>query len=106
MTKAYLDKILDQLNPTYHRLDLCDVNPNRAIEQQREMSNEKARMFLAHVKERGFEAKLFSSFGTDKNSGCGMLTSARARIQAAGTTTISRFAQAVDLLRTVLKEEI
>ncbi len=106
ITQTYLDEIMDQLHPQYHRLDLCDVNLNHAIAQQYEMSNEKARELLAHARQRGFEAKLFSSFGTDKSSGCGMLTSSRANIQPVDTTTVRHFAQTVDLLRAVLKDGV
>ena len=101
--EIYLDKILDQLDPTIHRVDLCDVNVNTAVSTQHEVSNEKARKLLARALARGFEAKLFSSFGTDKKSGCGMLSSSLAKIQTPGGTTMYNFEKAITLLRDVVK---
>lgn len=105
ITIEYLDRVLNELDPECHRIDLCDINPNRSIEQQREVSNEKARELLALVHNRGFDAKLFSSFGANKNSGCGMLKSARAKVQDAGRVTLDHFGASVDLLRGILKNE-
>lgn len=103
-TEKYLDSMLNILDPKYHRVDLCDVNMNSAI-QQHEVSNEQARVLLARTKSKGFEVKLFSSFGADKNAGCGMLKSIRTKIEEPCTTTVKHFNESVKLLRDVLNVE-
>ena len=103
-SKTYLDRMLDKLDPQSHRIDLCDVNFNSSISTtQREMRNEDAHKLLEQVHKRGFEAKLFSSFGADKNSGCGMLMSSRSKVQSIGETTQAQFDRAVGLLKDIVK---
>jgi adenine C2-methylase RlmN of 23S rRNA A2503 and tRNA A37 len=98
-TKAYLDKLMNQLDPQFHRIDLCDVNRNIAIANQAELSNADATEMLKHVQNRGFESKLFSSFGADKSSGCGMLSSSKAKISKAGLEPMSHFETAIYVLK-------
>ncbi|MHB8088065.1 MAG: TIR domain-containing protein [Anaerolineaceae bacterium] len=98
-TEEYLESILSELDPTIHRIDLCDLNLNTVIDSQTEVSNERAHKLLKTVLNHGFEAKLFSSFGTDKNSGCGMLISSRIKKQTPGTCTIEHFNRSVELVK-------
>ena len=51
------------------------------------------------VKEKGYEGKLFTSFGDGEQSGCGMLSSSISDMEEAGTRTIEQFNQSVELLK-------
>lgn len=53
---------------------------------------------LELVKSKGFEAKLFSSFGDSEHSGCGMLDSLADDLTFPGNKTNIQFNKAVDLL--------
>lgn len=95
----YLKRVLNKLDPSIHRIDLCDVNLTRTISKQAQLSNELANELLQFVKQNGFEAKLFSSFGIENNTGCGMLSSEKSNIQSPGPTTIEHFNNSLELLR-------
>ncbi len=98
-TEKYIEQTLSILDPRIHRIDLCDVNHNKAINTQHEMSNEIANKLLDFVRDHGFEAKLFSSFGTDKSAGCGTLISSRTKMQSPGKLTQEAFANAISILQ-------
>ncbi len=104
-TPKYLNRMLDLLDPNFHRIDLCDVNISRVVESQRQVSNESARGLRDQVRACGFEVKLFSSFGAAENSGCGMLASSKAKVQKPGKTTMDQFEAACNLLADVLSNE-
>ena len=106
ISKNYLNKILNSLDNRYHRIDLCDVNNNRSIKHQSQVSNEYAHRLLYFVKNNGFAAKLFSSFGSEENSGCGMLISSRAKTQKVGDTTIDRFESSINLLSEIISKKL
>lgn len=98
LTPQKLEEILDLLNKDVFRIDLCTVNKT-STGSQRQLSNEKARELLNVVKERGYEGKLFTSFGDSERSGCGMLSSYVEDMEEAGTKTIEQFNQSVELLK-------
>lgn len=95
----YLNRILDILDPKIHKIDLCDVNINKSISKQSQLSNEIANKLLEVVKEKGFEAKLFSSFGIENSTGCGMLSSNMINIQKPGKTTLKHLEKSIELLK-------
>lgn len=98
LTKKKLEEILDLLDKDVFRIDLCAVNKT-STGSQHQLSNEKAREFLEIVKEKGYEGKLFTSFGDGEQSGCGMLSSSISDMEEAGTRTIEQFNQSVELLK-------
>jgi adenine C2-methylase RlmN of 23S rRNA A2503 and tRNA A37 len=98
-TEDYIEEILEKLDPRIHRIDLCDVNMNTTISKQHEVSNEKARKLLNLVRKKGFEGKLFSSFGANKESGCGMLNSSKKNIQQPGVNTMNYLKEAIEVLK-------
>lgn len=97
LTETRLDKILRELNRDVFRIDLCDVN-RTSCGNQNSLSNERATKLLELVKGKGFEAKLFSSFGDSEHSGCGMLDSLAEDLTPPGNKTNIQFNKAVDLL--------
>lgn len=97
LTKKKLEEILNELDKDVFRIDLCTVNKN-TVGNQHQLSNEKANELLKIVWEKGYEGKLFTSFGDSDQSGCGMLFSSIEDMEEAGATTIKQFNQSVELL--------
>ena len=97
LTNKRLDAILQELDKDIFRIDLCDVN-RTSRGSQSALSNERANELLELVKRRGFEAKLFSSFGDNEQSGCGMLASSTDDISLPGNKTKSQFNRSLELL--------
>lgn len=93
-----LTTILNELDNRIFKIDLSDLNYTSVIEKKEEMSNEGAHVLLARAKELGFEAKIFSSFGNDKHSGCGMLKSEYLDVAEDGTKTLEQYKKSLDLL--------
>lgn len=98
LTSERLEEILNTLNKKVFRIDLCDVNRTSCGKNQRSFSNERANALLELVEKAGFEGKLFSSFGDNEKSGCGMLTSSLDGLSPPGDATITHFNRALDLL--------
>lgn len=99
LTPEKLQKILDELDNNIFRIDLCAVNSTKAGKQLHQMSNEYATKLLGVVKDAGFEGKIFTSFGSTQNAGCGMLSSASDNMQQLGNGSVQHFNKAVDLLK-------
>ncbi len=97
LTKTRLEKLMNELNRDVFKIDLCDVN-RTSCGEQRALSNERATELLELVKSKGFEAKLFSSFGDNEHSGCGMLSASTENITPPGNKTKAQFNKAVELL--------
>ena len=98
LTKKKLEEILELLDKDVFRIDLCAVNKT-STGSQHQLSNEKARELLEVVQQKGYEGKLFTSFGDSEQSGCGMLSSFINDMEEAGTRTIEQFNQSVELLK-------
>lgn len=97
LTPKRLEKMLQLLDKDVFRIDLCDVNKT-SNENQLALSNEEANKLFDIVKSKGFEGKIFSSFGEQEHSGCGMLSSSLENTNQPGQTTISHFNSALELL--------
>lgn len=102
LTAKKLEEILKLLDKDVFRIDLCAVNKT-SVCNQHQLSNEKASELLKIVKEKGYEGKLFTSFGDSEQSGCGMLSSFIDDMENAGSTTIEQFNQSVELLEEAKK---
>lgn len=98
LTPERLEKILSTLDNNIFRIDLCTVNKTSAGQQKHQLSNEAANKLYEVAAKRGFEVKLFTSFGDNQQSGCGMLSSSSTDIEQAGNTTIKHFNTAINLL--------
>lgn len=97
-----LIKTLEILDKDIFKIDLCTLN-NTKSSKQKPVSYETAQNFLDIVINQGFEGKIFSSFGENVHSGCGMLNSNldEEQFQEIGNTTIEHFNAALDLLEKV-----
>lgn len=72
---ANIETIINELDPNICRLSLCEYNASPDVGTIEIYDSIEARNLLNEVKKRGFEAKMFSSFGREKNTACGMLGS-------------------------------
>lgn len=97
LSEEKLEQILNELDSDVFRIDLCTVNKCGRGKQQK-LSNKIASNLLKIVKYKGFEGKIFSSFGDSDKSGCGMLDSTDESIEEPGSATIMHFNRAVKLL--------
>lgn len=66
-------QILSMLDHKEHRLSFCTYNPSDDICKAAEYPQQQATEILNYAQSLGFEAKLFSSFGQEKQTACGML---------------------------------
>lgn len=87
-----------ELDNDVFRIDLCAVNQTSAGKQKHQLSNQEASVLFDVVKQAGFEGKIFTSFGDNQQSGCGMLSSSIEDMETIGSTTTSHFNRAVELL--------
>lgn len=65
--------IVDMLDANKCRLSFCEYNTLNELGQAENYSSDTANQLLKEVQKKGFEAKLFSSFGKEKKAACGML---------------------------------
>lgn len=74
-TNTYQDvaKILSELNPQKCRISFCEYNGSSDICSWGTFPEEDAKQLVELANKMGFEAKLFSSFGKEKQTACGML---------------------------------
>ena len=98
LTKDKLNEILDVLNPEMISIDLCDLNKTSLIDVQDEVSNEEAIDLLNIARDRGFEAKIFSSFAREQKAGCGMLSSEYLDALKDGEKTREQYNRSLELL--------
>ena len=101
LTPKRLEEILSVLDNDVFRIDLCFVNNTDAGRQKHELSNEMADALFQVALDKGFEGKIFTSFGDMQKSGCGMLSSSMENKSEVGSTTIEHFNKAVQLLQEV-----
>jgi adenine C2-methylase RlmN of 23S rRNA A2503 and tRNA A37 len=97
LSEEKLEQILNELDSDVFRIDLCTVN-KCGKGKQHKLSNENASNLLKKVKDKGFEGKIFSSFGDSDKSGCGMLGLEDEDIEEPGNATIMHFNNALKLL--------
>lgn len=105
LNKKRLGEILSILDPSVFKIDLCDLNRAPSVTSKNgEFKNEDAQELLEFTLARKFEAKTFSSFGDDKNAGCGMLKSESNDKVNNGSKTIDKFDKALTLLHYAINE--
>lgn len=72
-----IKNILLELDPKKCRLSFCEYNGIDDIATSRVYSKKDAKKIVQLAEDFGFEAKLFSSFGKEKQTACGMLAAKR-----------------------------
>jgi len=66
-------QILSELNPELFRLSFCEFNGSPDLGSFDNYDSQLSKKILFYAQSIGFEAKLFSSFGKDEVTACGML---------------------------------
>lgn len=96
--------ILGKLDAEVFKIDLCDMNKASVIEGWKNVNNEDAEKLLEVSTSMGFETKIFSSFGSNQNSGCGMLRSEYIDVDEDGEKTIEQYTDSLRLLNYAINE--
>ncbi len=65
--------IAAELDPVVCRISLCEFNPCDSVGANGEINQEEAAELTAMLEDKGFEVKLFASFGRQENTACGLL---------------------------------
>lgn len=68
-----VSKFCHIFNPEYFRFSLCEFNNSKELGEAANYSSDEAYELLEQLKSKGYEAKLFYSYGKEKNTACGML---------------------------------
>ena len=66
-------RIADLLDPEVCRISLCEFNQCDNVGANGEVRPEEAERFVALLEDKGFQVKLFASFGKRENTACGLL---------------------------------
>lgn len=101
LTPEKLSEILKELDPGIFRIDLCDLNQT-SLGSQSPLRNVDSLKLCKVLEATDFEWKIFSSFGSNEQSGCGMLESLKdGMTEEMSDQTIQNFNDAVDILEDV-----
>ncbi|MDL2266914.1 hypothetical protein LJC46_02880 [Desulfovibrio sp. OttesenSCG-928-G15] len=68
-----IERITGLLDPQVCRISLCEFNACDNVGTNGEVSPEEAARLVAKLEDKGFEVKLFASFGKQENTACGLL---------------------------------
>lgn len=68
-----IETIAAELDPAVCRISLCEFNPCDSVGTNGEISPEEAAELTTMLEDKGFEVKLFASFGRQENTACGLL---------------------------------
>ncbi len=71
--KEEIERIANLLDPAVCRISLCEFNSCDNVGTNDEVSPEEAAFYVHQLENRGFEVKLFASFGKQENTACGLL---------------------------------
>lgn len=97
LTQNRLNNILSELDNNVFKIDLCTPNTTTGM-HHKSISNNDAQKLLGIARSNGFECKIFSSFGENIHSGCGMLGIDEIALEDPGNNTIINFNKAIELL--------
>lgn len=70
---VHVKEILRYIDPACFRLSFCEFNACEEVGTSRNYDQTMANEVLEYAIKNGYESKLFSSFGKDESSACGML---------------------------------
>ena len=68
-----IDRIASLLDPEVCRISLCEFNQCDNVGSNAEVSPEEAARLVRQLEGKGFQVKLFASFGKQENTACGLL---------------------------------
>lgn len=73
MNEEEVMKIISMFDKTFFRFSFCEFNESDDVGESDIYDEKEAIVLCDLVKSRGYDAKLFSSFGKQENTACGML---------------------------------
>lgn len=94
-----IKQILDYLDPKLFRLSFCEFNSSPDLGTSDIYEDEMSKNVLSYAQSLGFSAKLFSSYGRDEVTACGML-GGRAPLNSASTKLSVLEQEAETLIKT------
>lgn len=68
-----IEMLLNKIDDKYFRLSLCEFNSSSDVGNCKPFEQEEAKRIFQYIREKGYEVKVFSSFGKENNAACGML---------------------------------
>jgi adenine C2-methylase RlmN of 23S rRNA A2503 and tRNA A37 len=95
-----IERMANLLNPEICRISLCEFNPCDNIGTNSVVSHDEASRLVKKLEIKGFEVKLFASFGKQENTACGLLGGTMPD-QPADETILSRYSKASSIIETI-----
>ena len=92
-----IERIASLLDPGVCRISLCEFNQCDNVGTNADVSPEEASFLVKKLEDRGFQVKLFASFGKQENTACGLL-GGTAPDQRADGSVWSRYSQASSII--------
>lgn len=68
-----IERIVDLLDPSVCRISLCEFNPCDSVGTNEQVTPQEADFLVKLLQDKGFQVKLFASFGQKENTACGLL---------------------------------
>ena len=93
-----IDRVAALLDPEVCRISLCEFNQCDNVGTNAEVTPEEAARLVERLENRGFQVKLFASFGKQENTACGLLGGTEPDVKA-DESTDKRRARAAALIR-------
>lgn len=97
-----IDRMTALLDPQVCRISLCEFNQCDNVGVNGEVTPEEAATLKERLEERGFEVKLFASFGKQENTACGLLGGSEPDVKA-DADTAERYEKAALLIEEAQK---
>lgn len=66
-------RMAELLDPAVCRISLCEFNPCDSVGTNEQVTPQEADAFMELLENKGFQVKLFASFGQKENTACGLL---------------------------------
>lgn len=95
-----IDRITRLLDPAVCRISLCEFNQCDNVGINAEVSPDEANALWQRLEDKGFQVKLFASFGKQENTACGLL-GGTAPENPSDSVELARYANAASLINSV-----
>lgn len=95
-----IEGILAHLDPVKHRVSLCEHNSPKSKTKAMHVYTE----INSFIASKGFETKVFGSFGAQEHSACGLLSANRENISRARDGFALHYEKATSLLKKIITE--
>lgn len=96
--EAEIDRVTELLDPQVCRISLCEFNPCDNVGTNGDVTPEEAARLVEKLEKKGFQVKLFASFGRRENTACGLLGGTAPDI-GQNEDSAKRYSRAVSLVK-------